>query len=78
MPLSNATISANCAAVGGALPWAWPSVASIAWLVRLGSRPSHMIALKNPRLVDGNGRRYVETMPAVVLVSPVTGLVLQL
>src|SRR5262245_54743729 len=24
------------------------------------SRPSHITALKNPRLVDGSGRRYIE------------------
>ena len=78
MPLSNATISATCAAVGGVLACAWPRVASIAWLLKLGSRPSHMIVLKKPRLVDGNGRRYVETMPVVGLVSPVPGFVLQL
>src|SRR5262245_64077382 len=28
------------------------------------SRPSHMTALKKPRLVDGRGRRYIETVPA--------------
>src|SRR6185437_4596898 len=78
MPLSKATISATCAAVGGTAACAWPSVASVAWLARLGSRPSHMVALRKPRLVDGNGRRYADTIPEVGLVRPVAGLVLQL
>src|SRR5262249_2259307 len=65
MPVSKATICATCSAVGAALAWAWPSVASTAWLCRLGSRPSHMMPLMKPRLVEGDGRREVDVMPEV-------------
>src|SRR5215469_15499651 len=37
-----------------------------------------MIVLRNPRLVAGKGRRYIDTMPCVGLVSPVVALVVQL
>jgi len=37
-----------------------------------------MIAVRKPRLVEGSGRRYIDTMPVVGLVRPVTGLVVQL
>jgi hypothetical protein len=31
-------------------------------LVGSDSRPSHMTALRNPRLVDGSGRRNIDTL----------------
>src|SRR5579885_234099 len=34
-----------------------------------------MIAVSNPRLVAGSGRRYMDKIPEVGLVRPVTGLV---
>ena len=54
------------AALKSAKACAWPRVASLACCSRPSrierlagdSRPSHMIALRNLRLVEGNGRRY--------------------
>src|SRR5262249_7848853 len=74
-PVSKAPLAGGWAGVGASSAGAWPRVASTAWLKRLGSRPSHMTALRKPRLVEGSGRRYMDTMPVVGLVRPVTGLV---
>jgi hypothetical protein len=37
-----------------------------------------MIVERKPRLAEGSGRRYTDTVPDVGLVRPVTGLVVQL
>src|SRR4051794_30688352 len=58
-------MSRACAAVIAAAPWAWPSVAVLAWWSKIASsvdpdafsRPSHITVLRNLRLVDGSGRR---------------------
>src|SRR5690349_4168075 len=80
MAVSNATICANCVGLGAWVAWACPSVASVAWLVRLCgrlmdfpgmlpetvSRPSHITALRNVKFVAGSGRRYMAGCVAVV------------
>ena len=37
--------------------WVCTRVASLAWVCKSGSRPSHMIPLRNFKLVEGSGRR---------------------
>ena len=67
-PVSNATIAAASWSDRCAADCACPVVASSACLARSwrmlvvgdDSRPSHMTALRNPRLVDGSGRRYID------------------
>jgi hypothetical protein len=49
-------------------------IGCLAWV---GSRPSHMIVERKPRLVAGSGRRHIDMMPDVGLVSPVAGFVVQ-
>src|SRR5678809_1001890 len=63
---SRFTICCNWASVGGPLGWVWTRVASRAWVFRSGSRPSHMMPLRNFRLVEGSGRRYSAGRVAVV------------
>ncbi len=68
--VSKSTISSIWAAVGGTGDWACPRVAEIAWVRRLGSRPSHItlvglpfslsLGTLNRRLAEMIGRRYME------------------
>src|SRR5258708_1662173 len=77
IPVSKSTICFCWSAVGAAVACAWMRVASMPCCARLDSRPSHMIVVRKPRLVDGRGRRYIDTIPVVGDVRPVAGLVVQ-